>query len=172
MGKTVLMLLGLLVLAAAVDYCEVTNGQPTIYIQDAETRLLDLTSYVQGYDLDFTSTSQQAEIYNSYQIVSSHPMGSKGNSHFNSGLLSLKSVDVNSHGSMVGLGKLSLLVQDSNQSIAVWVGDFGGFEYLPDLTTFKNLTLPSGLNATCFDLRSINAEGDAILNCQTISPSN
>lgn len=81
----------------------------------------------------------------------------------------MQSVDVRSYESKVGLGVLSLLaVNDNSREVGVWIGNFAGMEYLPNLSTFTKFTLPSGLNATCFDLRSINAEGDAVLNCQTI----
>jgi hypothetical protein len=67
---------------------------------------------------------------------------------------------------------LSLLAtNDNNQEVGVWIGDFVGMESLPDLSTFTKFTIPSGLKAKCFDVRSINAEGVAVLNCQTI-PNN
>jgi len=84
----------------------------------------------------------------------------------------LQSVDVKSYASKVGLGVLSLLATNGNfREVGVWVGEFVGMESLPDVSTFTKFTIPSNLNATCFDVRSINAEGVAVLNCQTI-PSN
>jgi len=79
---------------------------------------------------------------------------------------------VKSYASKVGLGVLSLLATNGNfREVGVWVGEFVGMESLPDVSTFTKFTIPSNLNATCFDVRSINAEGVAVLNCQTI-PSN
>ena len=53
MSRTVLILLGLLVLATAVDYCEVIRNHENIFIEENETRLLNLHSYVRGFDLAF-----------------------------------------------------------------------------------------------------------------------
>lgn len=69
-------------------------------------------------------------------------------------------------------GILSLLAQDdSSSSVGIWVGNFSGFETLPDLSSFKTLDLPDGINANCIDLRSINDKGDAALSCKTVPDS-
>ena len=51
------------------------------------------------------------------------------------------------------------------------MGDFPGFESLPDVSQFKTFDLPHGINASCFDLESLNHKGDAVLSCQTIPQS-
>lgn len=47
------LLLSLLLVAFSVDYCELSHDTARIFIQANETRLLDLNSYVRGYDLRF-----------------------------------------------------------------------------------------------------------------------
>ena len=55
--------------------------------------------------------------------------------------------------------------------MGIWVGNFSGFEVLPDLSEFKTLDLPDGINANCIDLRSINDKGEAALSCKTVPDS-
>lgn len=62
------LLLTLVAVALSVDYCEVSSDTARIFIQGNETRLLDLNSYVRGYDLSFTADSPAAQIHSSYEL--------------------------------------------------------------------------------------------------------
>ena len=51
-----------------------------------------------------------------------------------------------SYGSLVGLGKLALLAQKAtNKEIALWVGDFTGYQFLPSFAKFRTLALPQNI---------------------------
>jgi len=62
MSRTVLILLGLLVLASAIDYCEITQDSAKVFIETDEIRRLDLSNYVKGFDLTFQADNEIASI--------------------------------------------------------------------------------------------------------------
>jgi len=125
---------------------------------------------MKGYDLTFTTDSPDiAKIYSSYEFTDTKNMGLYSTVLVYLDYSSLKSIDVRSYGSLVGLGKLALLaLRDNNKEVATWVGDFKGYQYLPSFAKFRTLALPTNLSAICFDFRLTSDNGDGILNCQVI----
>jgi hypothetical protein len=78
MSRTVLVLLGLLVLASAIDYCEISQDSAKVYIETGEIRRLDLSNYVKGFDLTFKADNPVATIDQAYEVHATKDMGSKG----------------------------------------------------------------------------------------------
>ena len=79
MSKTVLLFLGLLVLALTVDYCQVNQPNTKLFMQKDESRLLNLNTYLTGYDLTFeTDTPDVAKIYSYYEYAESKNINLKG----------------------------------------------------------------------------------------------
>ena len=79
MSRTALLLFGLIVFVFAVDYCEVSQASSKLFIQKDEFRLINLTSYIKGYDLTFgTDSPDVAKIYSSYEFADTETIGLKG----------------------------------------------------------------------------------------------
>jgi hypothetical protein len=79
MSRTVLFLLGLLVLALTVDYCQVNLPHTKLFMQKDESRLLNLNTYLTGYDLSFETDSPDiAKIYSSYEYAESKDINLRG----------------------------------------------------------------------------------------------
>lgn len=71
--------------------------------------MLNLQSYVKGYDLTFDADNAKATIFDSYQVSITKNVNLKD-------YKSLKSVDVRSYGSLIGNGILAMMAQkDNNQ---------------------------------------------------------
>jgi hypothetical protein len=82
MFRTVLILCGLLAFASTADYCEVLKDKAELFLTEDETRVLNLNTYVKGFDLHFETDNPIATIYSAYEAVSTRGMGSKGTSGF------------------------------------------------------------------------------------------
>jgi hypothetical protein len=155
------LLLCLLALALAADYCETTNMPTKLFLTANEQRRVALDGYLRGHDLDFTlSNPDLAKLYPALIVTDDHPMDLA-----NYDLL--KSVDVRHTPTLAGLGHAALLAEaGNNKDLAIWVGEFLGYDRLPALDQFRKLSLPMAAN--CFDLRIVSEAGDSLLNCQTI----
>ena len=53
------LLFGIIVLVLSVDYCEISKNQSKLFIQKDEVRLVNLKSYIKGFDLTFTSDNPE-----------------------------------------------------------------------------------------------------------------
>lgn len=79
MTKTALLFFGLLVAVLTVDYCEVSQARAKLFIQKDESRLLNLNSYLKGYDLTFdTDSPDVAKIYSSYEYADTQNINLRG----------------------------------------------------------------------------------------------
>lgn len=67
----ILLIIGLLVTAFAIDYCEVDQASSRIFIQPDETRLLNLNDYLKGSALTFEADQPDITIYDSYVVSGS-----------------------------------------------------------------------------------------------------
>ena len=77
MTRTLLILFGLLVVTLQVDYCEISRNNEKVFIQENETRLLNLHSYVRGFDLSFETDNPSAKIYEACEVAATKSMGTK-----------------------------------------------------------------------------------------------
>lgn len=83
MSRTVLLFLGLLVFTLAVDYCQVNQPHTKLFMQKDESRILNLNTYLTGYDLTFdTDTPEIAKIYSSYEYAESKNINLRGSTFF------------------------------------------------------------------------------------------
>lgn len=94
----VLLIVGLLAMTLAIDYCEVDQDTAKIFIQKDEVRLLNLNSYLKGFDLSFEADNPNTTIYSSYEASADQPLDFKGTPSYPGH--TLKSVDVKTYGSL------------------------------------------------------------------------
>lgn len=75
----VALVLLLLIAVRSTDYCETLFGDTNFYATPEETRILQLNSYIKGYDLEFTLDDQtKAKLYSSFAVADKQDLGLKG----------------------------------------------------------------------------------------------
>lgn len=100
-----LLVMVLVVTASSADYCEQTADSLNYFLTPEETRVLELSRYIKGYDLQYTvEDAEGVKLYSSFSISDKQNLNLKDYKSF-------KSVDVRKSPKANGMGFGAILAE-------------------------------------------------------------